>query len=84
MREKVAKVPIGGSEYHEPRLDRHDVAEILQKSIFTVERLAKEGSLAFYRIRGRSLRFSRADVDSYLWSIRSPAKHEAGHDGRTA
>ena len=62
----------------EDRLLRdHEVAELLDSSIYTVWREAKRGKLRSVRV-GRLLRFKRSDVEAYI-----AAQTEGDGTGRT-
>jgi excisionase family DNA binding protein len=50
----------------EPLLTAFDVAAILQVRPQTIRRMAALGQLAYHRLNGKELRFTRADVDALL------------------
>ena len=54
-----------------------EVAEALNVKPPKVRLLALRGSLSYFRV-GRSLRFSRGDLDAFLARVRRPARAERG------
>ncbi len=53
----------------EQLMTKQEVADYLQVSIRTVERLIKAGKLTAYKIQ-TNIRFKKADVEDYLESIK--------------
>lgn len=56
-----------GSEGAEPAcVTRFELAELLHVSVRTVDRIIAAGEIPVRRVRGKAVRFLRADVEQYL------------------
>lgn len=56
-----------GNEVREPAcVTRLELAELLHVSVRTVDRMIAAGEIPVRRVRGRAVRFLRADVEQYL------------------
>jgi len=73
-------------------MTQKELAEILRVSPLTVHRLTKSGKLKAFKV-GRSLRYSRADVEAYIsgrrkaWgkeslAAQSSREHDDKHDAK--
>jgi excisionase family DNA binding protein len=51
---------------------RFELASLLQVSLRTVDRMIAAGEIPVRRVRGKAVRFLRADVDSYLGEKSEP------------
>ena len=49
-----------------PCITRLELAALLQVSVRTVDRLIASGEIPVRRVRGKAVRFLRADVEHYL------------------
>ena len=56
-----------GSEVVEPPcMTRFELADLLQVSVRTVDRMIAAGEIPVRRVRGKAVRFLRSDVEQYL------------------
>lgn len=65
-----------GSEIAEPPcVTRFELADLLQVSVRTVDRMIAAGEIPVRRVRGRAVRFLRSDVEKYLGRSSNATPH---------